>query len=312
MARQNSTGSGKSGAASRTKAEALKASEKSRSAADRFRDMTARRAEASTTTPLMRLAEEGQGAIRAPEQTVAQEGKTPALSVVPEPSTVATTPVEEPSEGGEEVSAEEPQAAEQRAVRDERAPAEADTVPEQPEEAVAEPVKAPAKKAAQKRAAPKAPKNQATEEEERLQDLLLQISGPESRLERTGEPVKKLTLELPIPLVDAMARWELDIVRSTGRRIYRERLFDLALAALPEDDEEVIEIGRSLPTWLKYAETEQLGARARESLVLRLRTIAAEMKVRRTRGVFLRHIQAAALENFLAEYGVRIESPTDA
>lgn len=141
-----------------------------------------------------------------------------------------------------------------------------------------------------------------------VEELIWLLTGPESRLEMSGEQVKKMSLEMPLPLMDALARWELDLMKQTGKRLYRERLIDHALSRLPEDPEDLIEVGRSLPAALKYAETEQVGSRMRESIWTRLRMLRPEMKVRRTKGVYIRYVYAAAVWQFLTELGVEVET----
>lgn len=334
---RRSGGSGaKTSARSAAKVNALKASERSRTAAAKFRDLTARRAAASTSTPLVRLVEDdpesttesgtlphggdedtsqraGSGASRTSHQAV-------DLTIVSDqprvPDGLVDHEMDEEVEGAEQareaqaVPAGEPDVP----VADDpgtqtlfEPPVEGERGSKQivgSSDRAASDRLAPAPGAAKQAARPRRHKAART-----VEDLIEMTSGQESRLERMGEPVKKMTLELPIPLVDILANLELQALKSSGRRIYRERLFDMALAALPEDPEEVIEIGDRLPGWLKYAETEQVGARAREALVLRLRTMPVEMKVRRTKGIYLRYIYTAALVNLLTSYGVEVSQP---
>jgi hypothetical protein len=336
-----------SSAKTSTKVNALKASERTRSAAERFKDMTARRAAASASTPLVRATEADVIVVGAgPKEEASHE---PALSLVPaidssasaltEPTAAIEVggavdrepeapnndarPTEQSTEsepaardmaktpGAEDLG--DPDSTSGRASPDveELVPQPEDSVDEDGEPAPAEPRDAdgggdagqsPTNPTAQRR-------TKSSKPSRTVENLVEATSGPECRLERSGEPIKKMTLDLPIPLVDVLSRLELDTLKNSGRRLYRERIFDMALAALPEDPDEVIEIGANLPGWLKYAETEQVGARAREALILRMRTMPVEMKVRRTKGVYLRYIYTAALVNLLASYGVEVNKP---
>lgn len=174
---------------------------------------------------------------------------------------------------------------------------------------------APARRPAAKKVASTAAKKSAApaeveaEETERLDELVWTLSSPEHSLDQQHDRISKLTLELPIPLVDVLNRWELDQVRRTGRRLYRERLIDLALAELPSNMDKVVTMARDLPAWLKYAETEQVGSRVRAPVALELKVMKQELKLRREKGTYVRHIYAVALLDFLTSYGVPIEEP---
>lgn len=133
------------------------------------------------------------------------------------------------------------------------------------------------------------------------------VAGPDGRLELSGERITKMTLELPVPLVDALARWERDETAATGQRVYRERLIDRALSDLPEDTDELLVLARDLPEGLRYAETEQVGTRVRESIQRRLKNLRPELRVRRVRDIYLRHIYAAAIAQYLTALGVTID-----
>lgn len=132
------------------------------------------------------------------------------------------------------------------------------------------------------------------------------LAGPEGRLENSGEPIRKLTLEIPPALIDALSRWELDEARRTGKRVYRERLVDLAMSRLPDDVDAIIAKARSLPEELRTADPEQLGTRVRDSVHLRLKLLGPELRVRRAQGVYLRHIYAAAIYDMLLALGVAV------
>lgn len=166
-----------------------------------------------------------------------------------------------------------------------------------------------AKSAASKSPKKAGPADIEGEQAERLDELVWTLSSPEHSLDQQHDRISKLTLELPIPLVDVLNRWELDQVRRTGRRLYRERLIDLALAQLPSDMDKVVAMARDLPAWLKYAETEQVGSRVRAPVALELKVMKQELKLRREKGTYVRHIYAVALLDFLTSYGVPVEEP---
>jgi len=132
------------------------------------------------------------------------------------------------------------------------------------------------------------------------------VAGPDGRLE-LRERVTKMTLELPIPLVDALARWERDETRTTGQRVYRERLIDCALRLLPEDIDQLVTLARGLPEPLRHADTEQVGTRVLESIATRLKNLRPELRVIRVRDVYLRHIYAAAIYQYLISVGVEVD-----
>jgi hypothetical protein len=133
------------------------------------------------------------------------------------------------------------------------------------------------------------------------------VAGPDGRLELRGQRVTKMTLELPLPLVDALARWERDETRATGQRVYRERLIDCALSQLPSDVEDLVVLARGLPEPLRHADTEQVGTRVLESIAVGLRNLRPELRLRRVRDVYLRHIYAAAIYTYLTDLGVTVE-----
>jgi len=135
------------------------------------------------------------------------------------------------------------------------------------------------------------------------------LAGPDGRLGNSGEPVRKLSIELPPALIDALARWELAETRRTGQRVYRERLVDMALSRLPDDVDDLIDKARGLPDALRTADPEMLGTRVRESVHARLKLLRPELRVRRAQGVYLRHIYAAALYDTLRALGVDVVLP---
>ena len=131
-------------------------------------------------------------------------------------------------------------------------------------------------------------------------------SGRDGRLDLRGERISKMTLELPPVLVDALARWERDETATSGQRAYRERLIDCALTRLPSDIDALIALARALPEELRGSEPEQVGTRVRESIQRRLRNLRPELRVRRVRDVYLRHIYAAAIYEYLRSAGVQV------
>ena len=248
-------------------------------------------------TPIKASAE---GLVEKPDQSEPETdgGRvTQAAAEVPQPLALVPDPAP--------ASPEEADTAASPAGEDSSAPEPAQTVQSAP----------PARRPETKKTASKSPKKVApagieAEQAERLDQLVWTLSSPEHSLDQQHDRISKLTLELPIPLVDVLNRWELDQVRRTGRRLYRERLIDLALAELPTDMDMVVTMARDLPAWLKYAETEQVGSRVRAPVALELKVMKQELKLRREKGTYVRHIYAVALLNFLTSYGVPVEEPT--
>ena len=156
-------------------------------------------------------------------------------------------------------------------------------------------------------AAEDSPRPGATADESDATACLKPPSGRDGRLDLRGERITKMTLELPPVLVDALARWERDETVATGQRAYRERLIDCALTRLPEDIDALVALARALPDQLRGSEPEQVGTRVRESIQRRLRNLRPELRVRRVRDVYLRHIYAAAIYEYLKSAGVQVQ-----
>lgn len=142
-------------------------------------------------------------------------------------------------------------------------------------------------------------------------ELVHIMSSPEFVLDAQHDAVAKLTYDLPRPLIDVLNRWELDQVKATGKRLYRERLIDMALSALPEDPDEIIVQTRALPAWLRYADTEQVGTRVRAEIATNLKVLKQEFKLRREKGIYVRHVYALALFNMLGDYGIQVRDPAE-
>lgn len=102
-----------------------------------------------------------------------------------------------------------------------------------------------------------------------------------------------------MPLVDRLARWERDYAVRTGKRVYRERILDAALAGVPERIADVVTMARALPAELTDAPTEVVGTRLRTSTEARLRVLKPELRAQRVRDVYVRHIYAAAVARYL-------------
>jgi hypothetical protein len=129
--------------------------------------------------------------------------------------------------------------------------------------------------------------------------------GADGRLDSAGETLHKLTLEIPAPLVDALAQWELQQARN-GQRLYRERAIDAALTRLPDDIDALTDLVRALPEQLRTTEFELVGTRVRASVYQRLKLLRPELRVRRIRGVYLRQVYTAAIYDYLTALGVPV------
>lgn len=105
------------------------------------------------------------------------------------------------------------------------------------------------------------------------------MAGPEGRLEASGEPVVKWTLELAPQLIHALALWERDETKRLGQRVFRERLVDLALDNLPADLDGILATVADLPTPLRHASGEQFGTRVRASVRDKLINLKPELRV---------------------------------
>lgn len=119
------------------------------------------------------------------------------------------------------------------------------------------------------------------------------------KLELSGERIVKMTLELPVELVDRLSQWELAYATRTGRRVYRERVLDAALASLPERIGDVVTMARSLPPEYLEGTVETVGTRVRASTEARLRLLRPEMRAQRVRDVYQRHVYTAAILRYL-------------
>lgn len=136
------------------------------------------------------------------------------------------------------------------------------------------------------------------------------LTGPEGRLEASGDQVVKWTLELAPQLVSALNRWELDETERLGERVFRERLVDLALDALPTDTEEILALVAGLPPALRKAEPRQFGTRVRFSVrekLVRLRPKLRDHDVRGVR-VRVRDVTNAGVYRYLVALGIEVET----
>ena len=135
------------------------------------------------------------------------------------------------------------------------------------------------------------------------------VAGPTGQLAASGESVRKLTLELPPFVIDAVNRWERDALAAGQQRVYRERLIDCALAGMSTDIASLIARARELAPWIRAGEPEQMGTRVRDSVHNSLKTFKPELRLSRERGVFLRDLYAVALIDYLLAIGVPVEWP---
>jgi hypothetical protein len=137
------------------------------------------------------------------------------------------------------------------------------------------------------------------------------MAGPEGRLEASGEPVVKWTLELAPQLIHALAVWERDETKRLGQRVFRERLVDLALDSLPSDLDDILTAVAELPTPLRHAPGEQFGTRVRASVRDKLINLKPELRVAGIKDVRIRDIYAAGVYHYLTSLGITIdpESP---
>jgi len=119
------------------------------------------------------------------------------------------------------------------------------------------------------------------------------------KLELSGERIVKMTLELPAELIDRLSQWELAYATSTGRRVYRERVLDAALAALPERIADIVTMARALPEEYLEGTVETVGTRVRASTERRLRLLRPEFRAQRVRDVYQRHVYTAAIMRYL-------------
>jgi len=137
------------------------------------------------------------------------------------------------------------------------------------------------------------------------------MAGPEGRLEASGEPVVKWTLELAPQLIHALAVWERDETKRLGQRVFRERLVDLALDSLPSDLDDILGAVAELPTPLRHALGEQFGTRVRASVRDKLINLKPELRVAGIKDVRIRDIYSAGVYRYLTSLGITVdpESP---
>jgi hypothetical protein len=126
--------------------------------------------------------------------------------------------------------------------------------------------------------------------------------GLAGRLE-DRESVRRLTLDLPRALVDALLHFESSENARLNQRIYRERYIDAALGAIPEDLENLLERAGELRGMLRAGESEQIGTRVRESVHQRMQRMRHQLRLSRVRGVFLRDLYAVAIYDYLDALG---------
>jgi len=133
------------------------------------------------------------------------------------------------------------------------------------------------------------------------------VAGPEGRLEASGEPIVKWTIELAPQLVHALAVWERDETRRTGQRVFRERVVDIALDLLPDQAAPVNELVKALPEPLRTGKGELFSTRVRSSVRERLLALRPELRVVGIKDVRMRDIYSAGLYRYLTGLGVKIE-----
>jgi len=126
--------------------------------------------------------------------------------------------------------------------------------------------------------------------------------GLAGRLEER-ESVRRLTLDLPQALVDALLHFESRENARLNQRIYRERYIDAALGAIPEDIEKLLERAGELRGLFRAGESEQIGTRVRESVHQRTQRLRHQLRLSRVRGVFLRDLYAVAIYEYLDALG---------
>jgi len=126
--------------------------------------------------------------------------------------------------------------------------------------------------------------------------------GLAGRLEER-ESVRRLTLDLPQALVDALLHFESRENARLNQRIYRERYIDAALGAIPEDIEKLLERAGELRGLFRAGESEQIGTRVRETVHQRTQRLRHQLRLSRVRGVFLRDLYAVAIYEYLDALG---------
>ncbi len=133
------------------------------------------------------------------------------------------------------------------------------------------------------------------------------FSGPEGRLEASGETVVKWTLELAPQLVMALNVWERDETKRLGERVFRERMIDQALDRLPEDLDGILSVVADLPRALRRAPGQQFGTRVRASVRDKLLALRPELRVAGIKDVRIRDIYSAGVYQYLVELGIAVE-----
>ncbi len=126
--------------------------------------------------------------------------------------------------------------------------------------------------------------------------------GLAGRLEER-ESVRRLTLDLPRALVDALLHFESSENARLNQRIYRERYIDAALGAIPEDIEKLLDRAGELRGTFRAGESEQIGTRVGESVHQRTQRLRHQLRLSRVRGVFLRDLYAVAIYEYLDALG---------
>lgn len=133
------------------------------------------------------------------------------------------------------------------------------------------------------------------------------MSGPEGRLEASGERVVKWTLELAPQLIRALAVWERDETKRLGVRVFRERMVDLALDSLPGDLSGILDVVGELPTELRHAPGDQFGTRVRASVRDKLIGLRPELRVAGIKDVRIRDIYSAGVYRYLVALDVPVD-----
>ena len=144
-----------------------------------------------------------------------------------------------------------------------------------------------------------------------LRNPPLPTPGPEGRLEASGEPVVKWTIELAPQLVRALAIWERDETNRTGQRVFRERVLDLALDTLPHDLDDLLTLVSALPATIRTTPGEQFGTRVRLSVRDKLMRLRPELRVAGVKDVRMRHIYSAGVYRYLLSLGLTVEPDTE-
>jgi hypothetical protein len=134
------------------------------------------------------------------------------------------------------------------------------------------------------------------------------VPGREGRLEASGEPVVKWTIELAPQIVHALAIWERDETKRTGQRVFRERLVDIALDLMPGEVEPVIALVKALPEPLRMGKGELFSTRVRSSVRGKLLGLRPDLRVAGIKDVRMRDIYSAGLYRYLVGLGVEIDT----